>query len=54
MRIPSIFLRTCRRSGKLERSVAVAKLRDDAQEFGEVKRVVNAVLQSVDARAPLG
>ncbi|MBD5804540.1 ATP-dependent zinc metalloprotease FtsH 4 [Azoarcus sp. Aa7] len=32
----------------------IAKLRDDPQELGEVKRVVNAVLQAMDARAPLG
>lgn len=32
----------------------IAKLRDDPQELGEVKRVVNAVLQAIDARAPLG
>lgn len=32
----------------------IAKLRDDPQELGEVKRVVNAVLQAMDARAPIG
>lgn len=32
----------------------IAKLRDDPQELGEVKRVVNAVLQAMDARSPLG
>ncbi|MDY0917611.1 ATP-binding protein [Pseudomonas viridiflava] len=32
----------------------IAKLRDDPQELGEVKRVVNAVLQAIDARAPIG
>lgn len=32
----------------------IAKLRDDPQELGEVKRVVNAVLQAIDARSPLG
>jgi len=32
----------------------IAKLRDDPQELGEVKRVVNAVLQAMDARAKLG
>lgn len=32
----------------------IAKLRDDPQELGEVKRVVNAVLQAMDARAHLG
>lgn len=29
---------------------AVAKARDDAQEIGEIKRVVNTLLQSLDAR----
>ncbi len=29
---------------------AVAKARDDAQEIGEIKRVVNALLQSIDGR----
>ena len=33
---------------------SIAKLRDDPQELGEVKRVVNAVLQAMDARAALG
>lgn len=33
---------------------AVAKLRDDPQEVGEIKRVVNALLQSIDKRRPLG
>lgn len=32
----------------------IAKLRDDPQELGEVKRVVNAVLQAMDARASVG
>lgn len=32
----------------------IAKLRDDPQELGEVKRVVNAVLQAMDARAGVG
>ena len=33
---------------------ALAKARDDAQEIGEIKRVVNALLQSLDARNGLG
>src|SRR5579862_4965052 len=33
---------------------AVAKARDDAQEIGEIKRVVNTLLQSLDARNGLG
>ena len=33
---------------------ALAKLRDDPQEVGEIKRVVNTLLQSLDARAPTG
>ena len=33
---------------------AIAKLRDDPQEVGEIKRVVNAVLQNLDARRPVG
>jgi hypothetical protein len=33
---------------------AVAKARDDAQEVGEIKRVVNALLQSLDARGRRG
>jgi MoxR-like ATPase len=33
---------------------AIAKLRDDPQEVGEIKRVVNALLQNVDKRTPLG
>jgi hypothetical protein len=33
---------------------ALAKLRDDPQEVGEIKRVVNALLQSLDVRQPLG
>jgi MoxR-like ATPase len=33
---------------------AIAKARDDAQEIGEIKRVVNALLQSLDARNALG
>jgi len=32
----------------------IAKLRDDPQELGEVKRVVNAVLQAMDSRAGIG
>jgi AAA+ superfamily predicted ATPase len=33
---------------------AVAKLRDDPQEVGEIKRVVNALLQNMDARHAMG
>jgi hypothetical protein len=33
---------------------AIAKLRDDPQEVGEIKRVVNALLQNLDARNNLG
>jgi hypothetical protein len=33
---------------------ALAKLRDDPQEIGEIKRVVNTLLQSLDVRGPLG
>ena len=33
---------------------AVAKARDDAQEVGEIKRVVNTLLQSLDARGDRG
>jgi hypothetical protein len=33
---------------------AVAKARDDAQEIGELKRVVNTLLQSLDARNGMG
>jgi KaiC/GvpD/RAD55 family RecA-like ATPase len=33
---------------------ALAKLRDDPQEVGEIKRVVNTLLQSLDVRASLG
>lgn len=33
---------------------AVAKLRDDPQEVGEIKRVVNTLLQNLDARSALG
>jgi SpoVK/Ycf46/Vps4 family AAA+-type ATPase len=33
---------------------ALAKARDDAQEIGEIKRVVNALLQSLDARNGVG
>jgi hypothetical protein len=33
---------------------ALAKLRDDPQEVGEIKRVVNAVLQNLDRRATTG
>lgn len=32
----------------------IAKLRDDPQELGEIKRVVNAVLQAIDSRASHG
>lgn len=32
----------------------IAKLRDDPQELGEVKRVVNAVLQAMDSRCGIG
>jgi ATPase family protein associated with various cellular activities (AAA) len=33
---------------------AVAKMRDDPHEVGEIKRVVNTLLQNLDARANLG
>jgi hypothetical protein len=33
---------------------AIAKLRDDPQEVGEIKRVVNALLQNLDSRAEVG
>lgn len=33
---------------------AVAKLRDDPQEVGEIKRVVNSLLQNLDERAEIG
>jgi SpoVK/Ycf46/Vps4 family AAA+-type ATPase len=33
---------------------AVAKLRDDPQEVGEIKRVVNALLQNLDSRRDIG
>jgi len=33
---------------------AVAKLRDDPQEVGEIKRVVNSLLQNLDARCNIG
>ena len=33
---------------------AIAKLRDDPQEVGEIKRVVNALLQNLDARNSVG
>lgn len=33
---------------------AIAKLRDDPQEVGEIKRVVNTLLQSLDQRAERG
>lgn len=33
---------------------AVAKLRDDPQEIGEIKRVVNTLLQNIDARSDRG
>lgn len=33
---------------------AIAKIRDDPQEVGEIKRVVNALLQNLDARQTFG
>lgn len=33
---------------------AVAKLRDDPQELGEIKRVVNTLLQCIDGRSEIG
>jgi len=33
---------------------AIAKVRDDPQEVGEIKRVVNTVLQNLDARQAIG
>lgn len=33
---------------------AIAKLRDDPHEVGEVKRVVNALMQNLDSRQPVG
>lgn len=33
---------------------AVAKLRDDPHEVGEIKRIVNALMQQIDLRQPLG
>lgn len=33
---------------------AIAKVRDDPQEVGEIKRVVNALLQNLDARENVG
>lgn len=33
---------------------AIAKLRDDPHEVGEIKRVVNALMQHLDARQPVG
>jgi hypothetical protein len=33
---------------------AVAKVRDDPQEIGEIKRVVNTLLQNIDARSDRG
>jgi hypothetical protein len=33
---------------------AIAKLRDDPQEVGEIKRVVNTLLQHLDARSAVG
>jgi hypothetical protein len=33
---------------------AIAKLRDDPQEIGEIKRVVNSLLQNLDERAEIG
>jgi hypothetical protein len=33
---------------------ALAKLRDDPQEIGEIKRIVNGLLQNLDVRQPIG
>ena len=33
---------------------AIAKVRDDPQEVGEIKRVVNALLQNLDTRRDVG
>ncbi|WP_291856757.1 ATP-binding protein [Bradyrhizobium sp.] len=33
---------------------SLAKLRDDPQEIGEIKRIVNALLQNLDVRQPIG
>lgn len=33
---------------------AIAKLRDDPHEVGEIKRVVNALMQHLDTRQPIG
>lgn len=33
---------------------AVTKLRDDPHELGEIKRVVNTLLQCIDSRADIG
>ena len=33
---------------------AIAKVRDDSQDFGEINRVVNVVLQNLDARRYVG
>ena len=33
---------------------AIAKIRDDPQEIGEIKRVVNSLLQNLDDRAEIG
>src|SRR6188768_626714 len=33
---------------------AIAKVRDDPQEVGEIKRVVNALLQNLDSRREVG
>lgn len=33
---------------------AIAKLRDDPNEVGEIKRVVNTLLQNIDSRADIG
>jgi len=33
---------------------SLAKLRDDPQEVGEIKRIVNALLQNLDVRRPVG
>ena len=33
---------------------AIAKLRDDPQEVGEVKRIVNTLLQNLDGRDEIG
>ncbi len=33
---------------------AIAKLRDDPHEVGEIKRIVNALMQQIDLRQPVG